>query len=99
MYLKFFENIVVELIVLEGDYCDIKVRRVLVNSKVLLVDVFVGYDLNFGEVYEKRNLVYMGNGVVLIKYIGLRGKSGCNDVNVEFMLEVKGIFNKGNVIW
>lgn len=48
-----------ELIALEGDYCDIKVRRALANSKVLSADVSAGYDPNFGEAYEKRNSAYM----------------------------------------
>lgn len=99
MHSKFFENTVAELIALEGDYCDIKVRRALANSKVLSADVSAGYDPNFGEAYEKRNSAYMGNGVVLTKYTGSRGKSGCNDANAEFMSEVKRIFNKGNVVW
>lgn len=99
MHSKFFENTVAELIALEGDYCDIKVRRALANSKVLSADVAAGYDPNFGEAYEKRNSAYMGNGIVLNKYTGSRGKSGCNDANAEFISEVKRIFNEGNVVW
>ncbi|MGO0883450.1 aminopeptidase [Clostridioides difficile] len=99
MHSKFFENTVAELIALEGDYCDIKVRRALANSKVLSADVAAGYDPNFGEAYEKRNSAYMGNGIVLNKYTGSRGKGGCNDANAEFISEVKRIFNEGNVVW
>ncbi|MCC0637355.1 MULTISPECIES: aminopeptidase [unclassified Clostridioides] len=99
MHSKFFENTVAELIALEGDYCDIKVRRALANSKVLSADVAAGYDPNFDEAYEKRNSAYMGNGIVLNKYTGSRGKSGCNDANAEFISEVKRIFNEGNVVW
>ncbi|UWD48122.1 aminopeptidase [Clostridioides difficile] len=99
MHSKFFENTVAELIALEGDYCDIKVRRALANSKVLSADVAAGYDPNFGEAYEKRNSAYMGNGIVLNKYTGSRGKGGCNDANAEFISEVKRIFNQGNVVW
>ncbi|NMS89090.1 aminopeptidase [Clostridioides difficile] len=99
MHSKFFENTVAELIALEGDYCDIKVRRALANSKVLSADVAAGYDPNFREAYEKRNSAYMGNGIVLNKYTGSRGKGGCNDANAEFMSEVKRIFNEGNVVW
>ncbi|MBF4750345.1 hypothetical protein ITJ05_16765, partial [Clostridioides difficile] len=54
------------------------------NSKVLSADVSAGYDPNFGEAYEKRNSAYMGNGVVLTKYTGSRGKSGCNDAELYF---------------
>ncbi|MCI9975235.1 aminopeptidase [Clostridioides difficile] len=99
MHSKFFENTVAELIALEGDYCDIKVRRALANSKVLSADVAAGYDPNFKEAYEKRNSAYMGNGIVLNKYTGSRGKGGCNDANAEFMSEVRRIFNEGNVVW
>ncbi|MCC0693986.1 aminopeptidase [Clostridioides sp. ES-S-0048-02] len=99
MHSKFFENTVAELIALEGDYCDIKLRRALANSKVLSADVAAGYDPNFDEAYEKRNSAYMGNGIVLNKYTGSRGKSGCNDANAEFISEVKRIFNEGNVVW
>lgn len=99
MHSKFFENTVAELIALEGDYCDIKVRRALANSKVLSADVAAGYDPNFREAYEKRNSAYMGNGIVLNKYTGSRGKGGCNDANAEFMSEVRRIFNEGNVVW
>ena len=97
MHSKFFENTVAELIALEGDYCDIKVRRALANSKVLSADVSAGYDPNFGEAYEKRNSAYMGNGVVLTKYTGSRGKSGCNDANAEYMAELRSIMEKHDV--
>ena len=35
MHSKFFENTVAELIELEGNYSELKVRRAMANSKVL----------------------------------------------------------------
>lgn len=99
MHSKFFENTVAELIALQGDYCDLKVRRSMANTKVLSADVSAGYDPNFPEVYDKRNSAYMGHGVVLSKYTGVRGKSGCNDANAEFMAQVRRIFNKAHIVW
>ncbi|WP_042275780.1 aminopeptidase [[Clostridium] dakarense] len=99
MQSKFFENAVAELIALEGNYCDLKVRRAMANTKVLSADVSAGYDPNYADAYEKRNSAYMGNGLVLSKYTGSRGKGGCNDANAEFMAEVRRIFNKANVVW
>ncbi|MGL5346054.1 MAG: aminopeptidase [Peptostreptococcaceae bacterium] len=99
MHSKFFENTVAELIALEGDYCDLKVRRAMANSRVLSADVSAGYDPNYPDVYEKRNSAYMGHGVVLNKYTGARGKSGCNDANAEFTAEVRRIFNNAGVVW
>ena len=99
MHSKFFENTVAELIELEGNYSELKVRRAMANSKVLSADVSAGYDPNYSEVYDKRNSAYMGHGLVLSKYTGSRGKGGCNDANAEFMAEVRRIFNQGNVVW
>ncbi|RDY29605.1 aminopeptidase [Romboutsia weinsteinii] len=96
---RFFENTVAELIALEGNYNDLKVRRAMANSKVLSADVAVGYDPNFPEVYDKRNSAFIGNGLVLCKYTGSRGKGGCNDANAEFNAEVRRIFNEANVVW
>lgn len=99
MQSRFFENIVAELIELEGSYSDLKIKRALSKSKVLSADVSAGYDPNFSSAYDKRNAAYMGNGVVLIKYTGARGKSGCNDANAEFLAEVRNVFNNENVVW
>ncbi len=99
MHSKFFENVVAELINIEGNYSELKVRRAMANSKVLSADVSAGYDPTYPEVYEKRNSAYMGHGLVLSKYTGSRGKGGCNDANSEFMAEVRRIFNEGEVIW
>ncbi|MDU7904990.1 MAG: aminopeptidase, partial [Peptostreptococcaceae bacterium] len=44
MHSKFFENTVAELINLEGNYCELKVRRAMANSKVLSADVSAGFD-------------------------------------------------------
>ncbi len=99
MHSKFFENTVAELIALEGNYCELKVRRAMANTKVLSADVSAGYDPNFPEAYEKRNSAYMGHGVVLGKYTGVRGKGGCNDANAEFMAEIRRTFNNAGVVW
>ncbi|MGX4600956.1 aminopeptidase [Faecalimicrobium sp. JNUCC 81] len=99
MQSRFFENTVAELIALEGNYCDLKVRRAMANAKVLSADVSAGYDPNYADAYEKRNSAYMGKGLVLSKYTGSRGKGGCNDANAEFMAEVRRTFNNANVVW
>ena len=99
MQSKFFENAVAELIALQGNYCELKLKRAMANSKVLSADVAAGYDPNYPDVYDKRNSAYMGRGIVLCKYTGSRGKGGCNDANAEFVAEIRRIFNKENVVW
>jgi len=99
MQSKFFENTVAEVINLMGEYSDLKVRRALANSKMLSSDVSAAYDPNFPSVMEKRNAAYFGKGIVLNKYTGARGKSGCNDANPEFIAQLRTIMDKHNVSW
>lgn len=99
MHSKFFENTVAELIALSEDYCELKLKRALANSKMLSSDVSAAYDPNFPSVMEKKNSAYFGKGLVFNKYTGARGKSGCNDANPEFIAELRGIMEKHNVSW
>ncbi|MGL4913097.1 MAG: aminopeptidase [Romboutsia sp.] len=99
MHSKFFENTVAELIALQENYCELKLKRAMSNSKVLSADVAAGYDPNFADAYEKRNSAYLGRGVVVSKYTGSRGKGGCNDANAEFTAEIRRIFNKADIVW
>lgn len=99
MQSKFFENMIAELVNLESEYSELKVKRAFANAKVLSADVNCCLDPTFSEVSEKNNTAILGNGVVLTKYTGSRGKSGCNDANSEFMFEVSQIFDKNEVVW
>ena len=96
---KFFENAVAEILNVQGNYSDLKLRRAMANSKVLSADVNTAYDPMFKEVVENNNVAYMGCGVGISKYTGARGKSGSNDANAEFLAEVLNKFDEKNVIW
>lgn len=100
MHSDFFENTIAELIeLLQKKPNDLMLRRAMSNSKVLSADVNAGFDPNFPDTHDKRNAAYIGKGVVLTKYTGARGKSGSNDASAEFVGEVRGIFNKNNIVW
>lgn len=93
---KFFENVIGELIALESDYSEIKLRRALTNTKMLSSDVSAGFDPLFPEVNESKNAAYLGQGLVFNKYTGSRGKSGCNDAMPEFFAEIRKVLDEGN---
>ncbi|ABR49279.1 peptidase M18, aminopeptidase I [Alkaliphilus metalliredigens QYMF] len=95
----FFENVVAELLNLEGTTSYLGLRRSMSNSKVLSGDVTAGFDPNFPDVLDKRNASFIGKGVTLTKYTGVKGKSGSNDANAEFLSEVRSIFNSSDVTW
>lgn len=97
---KFFENTLAELISLqEKNYTDIHFRRSISNTQVLSADVGAAYDPNYPQAYDKRNSSQLGAGIQLVKYTGVRGKSGCSDANAEFVSEVARIFDSNNVVW
>lgn len=99
MHSKFFEHCLSELIDLQGEYCELKLKRLFRNTRVLSADVNCCFDPNFSEATEKLNTARLGEGVVLTKYTGSRGKGGCNDANAEFLHDVATIFDKNKVLW
>lgn len=94
---KWFENIVAELISLEGNYSDLKLRRAFTNTKMLSSDVSAGFDPLYPGVNDSKNSAYFGNGIVFNKYTGARGKSGCNDCMPEFFAEIRKVMDDANV--
>jgi aspartyl aminopeptidase len=84
---------------LTGGYSELKLRRALTNSRMLSADVVVGVDPTFPEVYEESNAAHMGGGIVLSKYTGHLGKSGCNDSSAEFVGYMRRLFNQNHITW
>ncbi len=95
----FFMHCVAELLSLQGKESYVALQRSLKNTKVLSGDVTAGFDPNFPDVLDKRNASYIGKGVTLTKYTGVRGKGGSNDANAEFLGEIRAIFNRHKVAW
>lgn len=97
---KFFVNSVAELINLTVDnYSDILLRRAMANSFMLSSDVNAGFDPSYADKFEKKNVSYLGNGLVFNKFTGARGKSGSNDANAEYIAAIRKIMDEDNVIY
>ena len=97
MQSKFFENAVAEVMNLTGEYSELNVRRCLASSCMLSSDVSSAYDPGFASSFDKKNVAYLGGGMVFNKFTGSRGKSGSNDANAEYLAHIRGIFEKENV--
>ncbi len=97
MHSFFFENAVAELVNLTGDYSELKVRRALANSHMLSSDVSAAYDANYPDAFEKKNAAYFGKGIVYNKYTGVKGKSGSNDANAEYMAKIRAAMDNNGV--
>ena len=89
MHSRFFENTVAELVALTEGESDLKVRRALMNSRMLSSDVSAAYDPMYAEVFEKHSSAFFGKGLVFNKFTGARGKSGSNDANAEYLAKIR----------
>ena len=99
MHSRFFENTVAELVALTEGESDLKVRRALMNSRMLSSDVSAAYDPMYAEVFEKRSSAFFGKGLVFNKFTGARGKSGSNDANAEYLAKIRTAMDAQNVAY
>ena len=97
MQSMFFENMVAEVLALSGEESGLALRRTLARSKMLSSDVSAAYDPAYSEAFEKKNCAFLGQGLVINKYTGARGKSGSNDANAEYVARVRRIFDDHDV--
>ncbi|MBO4616775.1 Aspartyl aminopeptidase [Lachnospiraceae bacterium YSD2013] len=95
----FFENVIAELVNLEGKYSELTVRRALAASHMLSSDVSAAYDPSYASAFEKKNAAIMGAGMVFNKFTGSRGKSGSNDANAEFIAYIRKIMDDEKVVF
>ncbi len=94
---KFFENALAEVMNLCGQYTELGLRRALQNSFMLSSDVSSAYDALYAAAYDKKNVAYLGKGMVFNKFTGSRGKSGASEANAEFVGKLRAILDKNNV--
>ena len=94
---KFFENALAEVMNACGQYTELGLRRALQNSYMLSSDVSSAYDALYASAYDKKNVAYLGKGMVFNKFTGSRGKSGASEANAEFVGKLRAILDKNNV--
>ncbi|MDO4304881.1 MAG: aminopeptidase, partial [Bacillota bacterium] len=97
MQSRFFENMVAEVMNLTGEYSELNVRRALSASCMLSSDVSSAYDPSFAASFDKKNVAYLGGGMVFNKFTGSRGKSGSNDANAEYIAHIRHIFDEAKI--
>ncbi|WP_315452588.1 aminopeptidase [uncultured Selenomonas sp.] len=97
MQSRFFENMAAEVLSACGQYTEIALRRTLARSKMLSSDVSSAYDGLYADAFEKKNVAYLGRGMVFNKFTGARGKSGSSDASAEYLGELRRMMDVNNV--
>ena len=93
------ENFIAFLCAGGKDIAVTDLHKCLENSTMLSADVGAAFDPSFPGVFEKKNACYLGKGLVLTKYTGVRGKVGASDANAEFISRVLAVMNEKNIPW
>lgn len=95
---RFFENALAEVMNLTGEYSELNMRRALANSCMLSSDVSSAFDPLYASSFDKKNVAYLGGGMVINKFTGSRGKSGSNDANAEYLGHLRQIFEEDGIV-
>ena len=95
---RMFETFLGELLRLHKEDTDMNVmNRCLALSRMLSADVDGAFDPIYASASEKRNASFFEMGVGLNKYTGVRGKSGANDANAEYVASLRKLFDDNKV--
>ena len=94
---RFFENTLAEVLALVHGYDELSLRRCLAASTMLSSDVSSAFDPTYEASFDKKNVAYLGGGMVFNKFTGARGKSGSNDANAEYLAYIRRIFAEEKV--
>ncbi len=97
MQSRFFENTVAEVMNLTGEYSELALRRCLAQSCMLSSDVSSAFDPTYAASFDKKNVAYLGCGMVFNKFTGSRGKSGSNDANAEYIAHLRALLERQKV--
>lgn len=97
MQSKFFENMMAEVMNLMGDFNELSLRRCLANCRMLSSDVSSAFDPTYASSFDKKNVAYLGHGMVFNKFTGSRGKSGSNDANAEYLAFIRQVMDDADV--
>lgn len=99
-YANFFETLVEFLFNRRyGNVNIYDVKCCLENSRMLSADVNPAVDPNYTGVQDPKNASYLGQGVVIQKYTGSRGKVGGSDANAEYLGYIRNIFDENKIFW
>ena len=92
-----FENMVCEMLHLQGNDSPLAIRHAMTNTMMLSSDVSCAVDPIYSYANEPNNSCYFSKGIVFNKYTGARGKSGCNDAMPEFLAFVRKAMDDNKV--
>ena len=94
-----FDIFIAEILNKTGENRPNLLEKVFCNSKMLSADVDAGLDPIYSSVSEKNNAAYLGRGIGINKYTGVRGKAGASDANAEYVGEIRKLLESSKILY
>ncbi len=91
------ENVLEYLIEQTGS--QLKLSDLFRRSRAVSADVTAAYDPDYKNVFDEKNAIYLGHGVVIEKYLGYKGKAMSVDVEPSFLRYLMDLFDKKKISW
>ena len=92
-----FDYFVSELLNKTGENRVNLLDKVFCFSKMLSSDVDAGFDPIYANVSDTKNAGYLGKGISLNKYTGVRGKSDSSDANAEYIAWIRNLLEENEI--
>lgn len=97
---NFFDLAIAKLMKAKGEYSDsLDLDMAFENSYALSGDVAAALDPTYESVYDKLNSTFIGHGVTIEKYTGVRGKYSGSEATAEYVGKVRSFLNSNNICW
>jgi aspartyl aminopeptidase len=78
---------------------NLSVNDLFRRSSAISADVTAAFDPDYKNVYDEKNSVYLGKGLVIEKFLGYRGKSMTVDTEPSFLRYLVDLFDRRGVVW
>lgn len=95
-YKKFFRKI---LKINGSNDTESSLDELIENSFVVSADVGALINPTYKDVHDKYNAAKVGEGIVLVKYTGSRGKAGASEAHAEVVAHVRKVLNSADIKW
>ncbi|MBN2140891.1 MAG: aminopeptidase [Desulfovibrionaceae bacterium] len=76
-----------------------KLSSIFNASQAISADVHPAVDPDYQDVHEKLNAAYLGNGPVMCKFGGHRGKYGTSEAQAEYVAGLRRLLAEAKVPW
>ncbi len=78
---------------------ELSINDVFRKSSAISADVTAAFDPDYRNVFDEKNAIYMGKGLVIEKFLGSHGKAMTVDAEPKYLRKIIDLFETKKVVW